>query len=167
MAELKPEALTALVDSREQQGYDLAPMKMEVVGLATGDYSILGLSDLVTLERKSLPDFIACCAPERRRFKAELHRMMSYKYRSVVPDVQSPPAGVGVFRFVFQDAESHRHRQIGNRRPLFGHQARGLSTPRPTTQARGPQHRYGSRKTAESVGHRKVLERRGTPLHLS
>lgn len=84
MTTLKPEILTVLIDSREQCGYSLAPMKTEVVTLATGDYSICGLQDLVCLERKTLPDFIACCGPERKRFEAELHRMMGYRFRCVV-----------------------------------------------------------------------------------
>lgn len=80
----KAENITGIIDSREQAAYSLDPMRSRVDGLPTGDYSIRGLEDLVCLERKILPDFVACCGPERRRFKAELHRMMAYKYRSVI-----------------------------------------------------------------------------------
>ena len=80
----KPENITGIIDSREQAAYSLDPMRSRVDGLPTADYSVDGLQDLVALERKSLPDFVACCGPERMRFEAELHRMMAYRYRAVV-----------------------------------------------------------------------------------
>lgn len=52
--------------------------------LAHGDYSIKGLTDLVAVERKSLPDFIACVGRERDRFVKELLALRGYKCKSVV-----------------------------------------------------------------------------------
>ena len=53
---LRDEMVTVIVDSREQAPYDLSPMKTEVATLRAGDYSVSGLSDVVTVERKSVPD---------------------------------------------------------------------------------------------------------------
>ncbi len=82
--ELKPEQVTILIDSREQNPFDLSPMKMEEATLQTGDYTIKGLEDYVRVERKSLPDLISCLGTGRDRFKRELERMKSFPKRLVV-----------------------------------------------------------------------------------
>ena len=68
---LKPEDITAIIDTREQQ-----PLALEldtVPGtLATGDYSVHGLEDLLTVERKSLDDLLGCMTSGRPRFEREL-----------------------------------------------------------------------------------------------
>ena len=68
-AELKPEAVVAIVDSREQLPLDLSPLQMTVGTLKTGDYSVAGLTAYVALERKSESDFLACVGVERERFE--------------------------------------------------------------------------------------------------
>lgn len=83
-AEPAPEALTALVDTREQNPYDLAPLKCEPATLTTGDYSLKGLEHIVSIERKSLPDFLACCGKERERFQREVDRLRAYPVRAIV-----------------------------------------------------------------------------------
>lgn len=84
MPELRPESITAIRDNREQLEYDLSPMNQEEGTLQAGDYSVKGLTDYIALERKSLPDFVACCGPERDRFTRELQRMKAYPFRAVV-----------------------------------------------------------------------------------
>ena len=66
---LKPEAVTAIVDTREQAPFDLSPMGAERGTLATGDYSVRGLEDLVCLERKALNDLTGCITHDRERFE--------------------------------------------------------------------------------------------------
>ena len=83
-AVLKPEALVAVVDSREQRPYSLAPMRSVVRGLDAGDYSLVGLEAVVRVERKSLPDFVACCGRERERFVRELVKLRGFEYAAVV-----------------------------------------------------------------------------------
>ena len=52
-AELKPEQVVAVCDSREQLPLDLAPLQVVGGTLTTGDYSLRGLEHLVAIERKS------------------------------------------------------------------------------------------------------------------
>lgn len=74
-----------LIDTREQQPLAFSDdVDVETVSLPTGDYSIKGHTDRVTIERKSLPDLWACCGAERERFEAELRRMWEYPVRAVV-----------------------------------------------------------------------------------
>jgi DNA excision repair protein ERCC-4 len=83
-AEPKPEELVAVVDSREQQPADMSPLRAIRGTLVTGDYSILGLENVVAVERKSLPDFLACCGRERERFEKEVQRLLGYPHRALV-----------------------------------------------------------------------------------
>jgi DNA excision repair protein ERCC-4 len=78
---------TVVVDSREQSPYTFAnirsdadqkrlPMRVEVVraGLATGDYTLFGFADRITLERKSISDLYGSIS-RRANFEARLARM--------------------------------------------------------------------------------------------
>lgn len=82
--ELKMEHLTAVVDSREQNPWDLSPMTMETSGLSVGDYSVRGLESVVAIERKSLGDFVGCCGGERDRFQRELDRLRGWPVSAVI-----------------------------------------------------------------------------------
>jgi ERCC4-type nuclease len=83
-AELKPEQVTAIVDTREQFALDLTPLKADVGTLATGDYSVRGLEDYVAVERKSLEDLLGCIGRERERFEREIQRLLAYPQRLLV-----------------------------------------------------------------------------------
>lgn len=83
-ADLKPDCVTAVVDSREQTPLCLDPLKIEVSGLSTGDYSVKGLENVVAVERKSLADCIACVGQERERFEREIQRLLAYPVRALV-----------------------------------------------------------------------------------
>jgi DNA excision repair protein ERCC-4 len=83
-AELHPQDVTAIVDTREQCPLDLSPLSMQPGTLTTGDYSVRGLEHVVAVERKSLPDLIACCGVERERFEREIQRMLAFPVRCVV-----------------------------------------------------------------------------------
>ncbi len=83
-AELRPEQVTAIVDSREQAPLALAPLRSVVGTLATGDYSVLGLEHVVAIERKSLPDLLSCVGQERERFDREVQRLLAYPCRALV-----------------------------------------------------------------------------------
>jgi len=92
---LQPTDFLVLVDSRERAAWDLRPLRVEVATLPTGDYSIRGLTDLVALERKSLPDLAACCGRERERFERELDRLRAYPSRAVVVEASWAEIGAG------------------------------------------------------------------------
>ena len=76
--------VTAIIDTREQTPFDLEPMRIEAGTLAVGDYSVAGLESVVAIERKSLPDFVACCGRERERFQRELDRLRGWPVSAVV-----------------------------------------------------------------------------------
>lgn len=81
---IHPEQVTAIVDTREQAPLDLSPLRVEVGTLPTGDYSIRGMEHLVAIERKSLPDLLACVGRERGRFDREVQRLLAYPTRALV-----------------------------------------------------------------------------------
>jgi ERCC4-type nuclease len=83
-AEIAPEELTAVVDTRERQPLDLAPLRACYGTLPTGDYSLLGLEHVVAIERKSLPDLLGCVGRQRRRFDREVQRLLAYPVRALV-----------------------------------------------------------------------------------
>lgn len=82
--------LRIVVDSREQEPFPFAGYDAEVVPgtLQTGDYSLVGLEDLVAVERKSLADLVACLGRERARFEHELERLRAME--SILLVVESP-----------------------------------------------------------------------------
>lgn len=76
--------VTAIIDTREQTPFNLSPMKIEAGTLNVGDYSVAGLESVVAIERKSLPDLVACCGRERERFQRELDRLRGWQVSAVV-----------------------------------------------------------------------------------
>jgi len=53
--------------------------------LYTGDYSTAGLETVFAVERKSIPDLVACCAASNReRFENELHRLRGFHFRRLL-----------------------------------------------------------------------------------
>lgn len=84
MTSLKPEAITCLVDSREQRPFRLEPLQTVRRGLQSGDYSILGMETSVALERKETGDLLACITHERPRFERELERLQGFAHRLII-----------------------------------------------------------------------------------
>ena len=83
--------LEIVTDTREQLPFFFDSLDDVVVvrkTLPTGDYSLLGHENDVTVERKSLADLVACLSRERPRFMRELERMRTY--RSAVVVVEEP-----------------------------------------------------------------------------
>ena len=78
-AELKPESVVAIVDTREQIPLDLSPLQIAYDGLATGDYSLAGYEDEVAIQRKSLSDLLGCVGIDR-----EILRMRGYSTRALI-----------------------------------------------------------------------------------
>lgn len=76
--------LTAVTDTREQNPLSLSPLKVVTDSLITGDYSVRGLENVITVERKSLQDLVMCVGRERKRFDREIHRMLAYPARLLV-----------------------------------------------------------------------------------
>jgi DNA excision repair protein ERCC-4 len=83
-AELRPDQVVAIIDSREQLPLDLSPLAAEVGTLPTGDYSVRGLESIVAIERKSLSDLLGCIGQERERFDREVQRLLAYPVRCII-----------------------------------------------------------------------------------
>lgn len=92
---------TVLIDRQEQAPYRFEGIRADAadgcqppgaalyvptrtVRLRTGDYSLEGYEDKVTVERKSLADLYSTVSQGRERFKRELERMRSLLFAAVV-----------------------------------------------------------------------------------
>ena len=87
-----------VIDSREQCPLVFDTMPTEVGCLNTGDYSVKYLSHLITVERKSLDDLLACVGRERSRFKNELQRLQAYRFRLLVVEADAAALEAGEWR---------------------------------------------------------------------
>ena len=72
-----------VTDSREQTPLQFSYPSIKA-GLTSGDYSIQGLEDYFTIERKSLSDLYGSLTSGRDRFSRELHRMKAYSFRRLL-----------------------------------------------------------------------------------
>jgi DNA excision repair protein ERCC-4 len=83
---LKPQQITIICDTREQTPLDFSSLDIPVERgtLDTGDYSVKGLTHHVRVERKSLPDLVACVTRERDRFEREMMRLVAFESRMLV-----------------------------------------------------------------------------------
>jgi DNA excision repair protein ERCC-4 len=97
-ADLSPEDLVAVIDSREQQRLDLSPLRIQSGALATGDYSVRGLESVIAIERKGLADLLACIGQERQRFHREVLRLLAYPVRALVVESTWPAIERGQWR---------------------------------------------------------------------
>ena len=81
---------TIIVDSREQSPYhftNISPwsiVPLSHVALATGDYSLIGYQSRITIERKSISDFLGSISAGRERFEREFERMSQMEFAAVV-----------------------------------------------------------------------------------
>jgi len=79
-----PDGFYLIQDSREQKPlFKLSKWVVEK-GLKTGDYSIKGFENIVTIERKSISDLLGTLGQGRDRFENELDRMRDYKFRGLL-----------------------------------------------------------------------------------
>lgn len=79
-----------IVDSREQYPFEFMPHHSNWIGgerrvaLKTGDYSIDGMEMLLSLERKSLADIVACTETYRKRFLASCARLAKFRWKGIL-----------------------------------------------------------------------------------
>lgn len=91
---------TVIIDTREQLPYSFSAhpnwIGNEVVGtLPTGDYSLVGMEELISIERKSLSDLLGTLTQNRERFIRECERLAQYPYRAILieatlEDIKNP-----------------------------------------------------------------------------
>lgn len=89
-----------VVDSREQAPFPFTDYDAEIAQgtLQAGDYSLVGLEPLVAVERKSLPDLVACLGRERDRFERELERLRGFESAAVVVEAPMSALALGEYR---------------------------------------------------------------------
>ena len=75
-----------IVDTREQEPYEFDPETVEVKrqALDAGDYSLDGFEDQVTIERKSLPDYVQSVIKQRDRFLKEVKKLSAIPHSCIV-----------------------------------------------------------------------------------
>jgi ERCC4-type nuclease len=79
-----------LVDTREREPWPLHASHPNWIGgerrvaLKTGDYSVEGMESLLALERKSLPDMVACTVANRQRFLAVCGRLARFRWKAIL-----------------------------------------------------------------------------------
>lgn len=103
-ADLRPEDVVALIDTREQLPLRDLDLRTEVATLATGDYSVRGLEHLVCVERKSLDDLVACVGKQRDRFERCIARMRAYETRVIVVEASLAAIELKQYRALVEPA---------------------------------------------------------------
>jgi ERCC4-type nuclease len=129
---IEPERVTAIIDSREQKPLQLSPLASEVATLTTGDYTARGCEELIRIERKSLPDLVACVGRDRSRFEREVDRLMAYPVRILLVESTWAAIEMGQWRGKVKPNEVIRS--------LLGWQARGLSVHMASNHNRAGKH---------------------------
>ena len=81
--------MIVLCDSREQAPYTFLPPRydgvtVQAAALQTGDYSLVGLADHISLERKSLDDLTGTLTKGRDRFERECERGKGFDYFGLI-----------------------------------------------------------------------------------
>jgi ERCC4-type nuclease len=79
-----PPPFVIAVDTREQSPFPLLGFATMRKTLRTGDYSILGLEDRVTIERKSYNDIWGSMSTGRQRFERCVKRLAEYERAAIV-----------------------------------------------------------------------------------
>lgn len=80
--------------------------------LPTADYSVEGMEELLTLERKSIGDLLGCMVTQRVRFLSVCERMAAFRWKAIIieatyEDLKSDWAGFGI------PAEVHPNSVVG------------------------------------------------------
>tara|TARA_A100001201_G_scaffold143348_1_gene144617 strand:+ start:1516 stop:1983 length:468 start_codon:yes stop_codon:yes gene_type:complete len=101
---MRQKKYNVIKDTREQKGWDFsdsASCSGTTIGkLDTGDYSLEGYEEILSIERKgSISEFARNIT--EKRFERELERMVEYKYRYVIlefnmRDIMDYPHGSGI-----------------------------------------------------------------------
>lgn len=77
--------MIVLIDSREQRPWGFsATVATSHCKLDAGDYSLHGFADRVSIERKSLNDFVNTIIHLRPRFYRELDKLRAYEFPFIV-----------------------------------------------------------------------------------
>ena len=105
LGELSERLPAVVIDTREQDPLPIARLPTILGGLYTGDYSVAGLESVFAVERKSVPDLVACCAASNReRFEHELHRLRGFRFRRLLVIGTRAEIEAGAYRSTIRPA---------------------------------------------------------------
>jgi ERCC4-type nuclease len=86
--QLKTPRATVLVDTREQNPFDLSRFGwfagVEKKALTLGDYSMADLENVCVVERKNLSDLVRSLTTDRANFVSRIKRMSAYPHKLLV-----------------------------------------------------------------------------------
>lgn len=92
--------VTLIQDTREPSEswnmYFSSPCVIQT--LKTGDFSVLGMDDLVAVERKSMNDFLGSLTSSRARFERELQRATDLEFFAVLIEGSYGDFEAGLYR---------------------------------------------------------------------
>lgn len=86
-----------ICDTREQKSYTFQT-SCDVGTLQVGDYSICGLENHISIERKTIDDLIGCLTTDRERFERELHRGRALDYFALIIEASLSDLANGNYR---------------------------------------------------------------------
>jgi DNA excision repair protein ERCC-4 len=85
LGDLADAAPVILIDQREQTPLKFEHLQSRPATLQSGDYSLLGASELFSVERKTVADFVGVCTGDNRaRFERELHRLRGFHFKRLL-----------------------------------------------------------------------------------
>ena len=93
-----------IIDTREKDAYSFGDIQTIRTKLDAGDYSVAGLEDRISIERKNLNDFVQTVIRQQKRFHKELCALADMEFCAIV--VESS----------WQDILAHKY--AGNVKPL-------------------------------------------------
>ncbi|WP_428561488.1 MAG: ERCC4 domain-containing protein [Solidesulfovibrio sp. DCME] len=88
------------IDNREQLAYSFKDYDctVEAATLNVGDYSIIGFTDKIACERKSIDDLLGCLTSGRGRFEKELARARALDRFCVIVEASFEDLAKGMYR---------------------------------------------------------------------
>lgn len=79
-----------IIDTREKDEYSFGDIVTLRSKLEAGDYSVAGLEDRISIERKELDDFVSTVIYQKDRFHNELCALACMEYAAIVVEASLP-----------------------------------------------------------------------------
>lgn len=73
-----------IIDTREKDPFFFSRYPSCFQALKAGDYSVSGFEHKISIERKSLDDYVSTIIHNRDRFRVELEKLQTYDYKAIV-----------------------------------------------------------------------------------
>jgi len=79
-----PKGFMMIQDTREQRPLFKPDIYIKEYGLKVGDYSIEGMEDKITIERKSIPDLFGSLGKGRKNFEKRIAKMKDMYWSAIM-----------------------------------------------------------------------------------